>query len=190
MLGNGLESGGRLLESLAVQEALLEMQVRSGADQEGQLATKSGISGCLTRMGRKKDALRMDRQVYAGFVLVKGPLDENTLTTAVCLANSLFDVQEFTELRTFLRERIPESRRTLGDHNFITLKLQHLLARSLLCGRDAADTTQEIVDETEQLLTDLTRTYRQIFGRQYPDTQGVEGDLETFRIWKAQSPFR
>ena len=49
---------------------------------------------------------------------------------------------------------------------------------------------EEIVDETEQLLTDLTRTYRQIFGRQYPDTQGVEGDLETFRTWKAKSPFR
>ena len=93
----------------------------------------------------------------------------------------------FAELQTFLREQIPVSRRTLGDHNFITLKLQHLLARSLPY---AADTTQEIVDETEQLLTDLTRTYRQIFGRQYPDTQGVEGDLETFRIWKAQSPFR
>ena len=99
-------------------------------------------------------------------------------------------VQEFTELRTFLRERIPESQRTLGDHNFITLKLQHLLARSLLCDRGAAGITQELVDEAEQLFTDLTRTYRQVLGRQHPDTRGAEGDLETFLTWKAKSPFR
>ena len=132
----------------------------------------------------------MDREIYAGYVLLNGPSDQHTLLTAVNLANSLFDVQAFAELQTFLRERIRVSRRTLGEHNFITLKLQHLLARSLPCCRDAADTTQEIVDETGQLLTDLTRTYRQIFGRQHPDTQGVEGDLETFRTWKAKSPFR
>ena len=53
-----------------------------------------------------------------------------------------------------------------------------------------SEITQELVDEAEQLFTDLTRTYRQVLGRQHPDTRGAEGDLETFLTWKAKSPFR
>ena len=115
---------------------------------------------------------------------------QRPMSMAVGLANSLFEVQAFAELRPFLRERIPESQRSVGDHHFITLKFQHLLARSLLCDRGAAGITQELVDEAEQLFTDLTRTYRQVLGRQHPDTRGAEGDLETFLAWRAQSPFR
>ena len=183
VLGNNLPPSN---ESLMVLEALLDGQKRYATKVGGQPAernvviTKNTISACYEALGRYDDALRLDREVYASAVRLFGPTSAQTLGLALGLVQSLIKTEHYAEARTFIRERMQESR-GLGDEHPVNMKLRHGLARAI--SRDGDITSRETLEETERILADLLRTTRRVLGPAYPDVVEQEEELKRVRDW-------
>ena len=183
VLGNHLPPSN---ESLMVLEALLDGQKRHAIQVGGQPAernvviTQNTISACYEALGRYDDALRLDREVYASAVRLFGPTSTHTLGLALGLVQSLIKTKNYAEARTFIRERMEESR-GLGDEHQVNLKLRHGLSRAIV--RDGDITSRETLEEAEKILADLLRTTRRVLGPAYPEVVEQERELKLTREW-------
>ena len=175
ILGNALVTS-RPEDALPVLEADLALRRRYWSyDEELVLTTQTGLANCLAKIGRRDEALVLEREICARRVATLGISNERTLVTGMNLASSLLDTKNFDETTHLLRDQLlPVARRSLGaDHN-LTLGISKNLANALLLNPDS---TRDDLLEAETILQDVVQRRRRAFGPTHPRTVDAETNL-------------
>ena len=177
-LGNGLTYGGRYEEALPVFEAKLSMERRLGADEENSLITQGNIANSYGALGRHEQALSLRRDVYSGWLKLKGEEHHDTLREAENYANVLVGLERFEEAKSLMRKMIPVARRFLGESNEASLSMRLIYALAL-CKNTGA--TLDDLREAVTTLEDTDRTARRVLGGAHPRTVNIERALQKVR---------
>ena len=177
-LGNGLSVAGHDAEALSVQEALLPLHRRLGSRNENVLALQCNLAATYHRLGRKEEALRMQRDVYSERLKLFGEEHPDTLINALSVAISLDSLERLEEAKSLLLKTIPVARRALGESNDITLRLRKMYAKALY--KDPAATLDDH-REAVTMLEEMERTARRVFGGAHPQAVGIERTLHNAR---------
>ena len=119
------------------------------------------------RLGK---ALRLQRDVYEGYLKLNGEEHLETLRAARNLAVTLNELQppSYKEVKALLRRPMLVARRVFGESNDITLKLRTNYATALYGDHDA---TLEDLREAVTTLEDVERTARRVLGGAHPHTK-------------------
>ena len=177
-LGNGLSAAKRYEESLSVGEAELSMMRRVGVPEKDLLITNGNLACTYKRLGRDEEAIRMRREVYSGWLKLKGEECYDTLREASNYAMALVDLGRFKEAKLLLRKTIPVGRRALGESHEFTLKMRTNYARALYREPDA---TLDDLREAATTLEDTERTARRVLGIAHPVTGWIGESLQVAR---------
>ena len=178
VLGLGLSDAGHHEEALSVYEAELSMQRRLGASEADSLVVQGNIARTYSSLGRHEDALRMSRDMYSGFVKLRGEEHEGSLGAAFLYASSLFKLEGFDEAKSLMHKTIPVARRILGENNDRTLRMRWLYARALCL--DAGATLDDLREAVETL-EETERIARRVFGGAHPLVADFERTLRDAR---------
>ena len=147
-------------------ESILAEQIRIGAGDECNLTTKSSIAHLMSRVGRKDDALAMQREVYAQEVSLIGKQDTRNIDTALNLADMLIGNQDFAEALSLLRETIEVSRTVVGPEEYVKFRLVATYGEATLLASRAnpsADIFSDIF-YAEKLLGEDAENARRVLG--------------------------
>ena len=177
-LGNGLTEAGQYEDALSVQEAELAMKRRLRAIEDEILTAQGNLAISYGVLERHERALQIKRDVYSGWLRLKGEENENTLQSANSHAVSLNDLDRFEEARSVLRKTMPVARRVLGESHELTQEMRSTYAVSLY--KDPS-TTLDGLREAVTTLEDVGRIARRVLGGAHPVTEEIEGDLENAR---------
>ena len=177
-LGNGLYGATRFAEALSVHEAELSMFRRLGASEASMLVLQGNLSSTYEKLGRSEEALSMRRDVYSGWLRLKGEEHKETLRAANNYAVSLLDLRRFAEARSLMRRMTPVARRVLGEGQDLTLRSRWIYAQTLY--KDDGATLGDI-REAVTTLEDTGRTARRVFGVTHPTATGIAYDLQKER---------
>ena len=159
-LSNGLYNVNQYAEALSVQEALLSLHQRLGLHSENILALQGNLANTYQRLGRA-EALNMYRDVYSGWLKLKGEEHRATLGAATNYANSLFKLERFEEARSLMRKTIPAAHRVLGDNDRLTLKMRRTYAMAVYNDPGATlDDLREAVTTLEDSQRIAARVWR------------------------------
>ena len=129
------------------------------------------------RLGK---ALRLQRDVYEGYLKLNGEELYETLRAANNLAVTLNELQppSYKEVKALLRRPMLVARRVLGESNEVTLKMRVLYATALYGDHDA---TLADLREAVTTLEETTRTARRVFGRSHPNVTNIALHLREAR---------
>ena len=177
-LGNGLSDGDHHEDALAVQEAELSMKLRLGAPENMILVVQGNIAITYRTLDRNEDALRILRDVYSGYLKLRGGEHMNSLIAALNVAQSLIDLHRFEEAKSLLRRVLPAARRVLGECDDLTLGMRRNYAQTLYA--DPAAT----LDDLRKAVTTLEEAApiaRRVFSGTHPLTVDIEGSLRESR---------
>ena len=178
MLAGGLLGEDHHEDALSIQEAELAMERRLGASEHNLLLPQANLANTYARLGRFEQAAQMDRDVYSGWLRLKGEEHEHTIHAASNYAHGLITLQRYAEAKSLLRKMIPVSRRILGETHEITLTMRKIYARALF--EDAGATLGDL-REAVTTLEDMERIARRVLGGAHPFTEKIEGALRTSR---------
>ena len=120
----------------------------------------------------------MNRDVYSGYVKLKGEEHGDTLLAAKNYAASLIDLQRYAEARKLLRKTRPVARRVLGDTHGLTLGMRWMYAKVLIRNDGA---TLDHLREAVNTLEETERTARRVLSGAHPHVEGMEEDLQSAR---------
>jgi hypothetical protein len=176
-VGNGLSAASRHEDASSVREAELALKRRFITSEAVILNVQGSLARTYSLLGRKEEANRMLRDVYAGRLKLSGEEDELTLRAAYSYAAFLHDLQRFKEAKALMRRTLPVARRVLGESND-TLKMRAMYASAL--HEDPAATLDDI-REAVTTLEELERTARRVLGGAHPITKGIEKSLQNAR---------
>ena len=135
-------------------------------------------------LGRVEDALRINRDVYSGYVKLKGEEHGDTCAAAYNCASALSALKRFDEIKALLPRAIPAARSTLGESHELTLSMRGIHAKSLY--EDDRATLDELREAVETL-EETAKIIRQVFGGAHPLTVGVKKALRESREELASS---
>jgi len=177
-LGIGLTEASHHEDALSVKEAELATLRRLGDSEENILSTQSNLAKTYSALGRLEEALRLRRDVYFGYLKLKGEEDAKTILEANNYAFSLFCLERFEETKTFLRKAMVVARRALGTSHITTLRLRWIYAKALYMDDGA---TLDDLREAVMTLEEAERTARRILGGAHPVTDATERALRHSR---------
>jgi hypothetical protein len=177
-LGNGLSDADRYEDALSVQEAELAIKRRVGAIEDEILTAQGNLAISYGVLERHEPALQIKRDVYSGWLRLKGEENEKTLTSANSYAVSLNDLDRFEEARSVLRKTMPVARRVLGESHELTQEMRSTYAASLY--KDPG-TTLDGLREAVTTLEEIERTTRRVLGPAHPITVDMEADIRAAR---------
>ena len=120
----------------------------------------------------------MSRDMYSGFVKLRGEEHEGSLGAACNYASSLFKLERFDEAKSLMHKTIPAARRILGENNDLTLRMRWLYAMTLHRDDDA---TLDDVREAVETLEETERIARRVFGGAHPLVADFERTLRDAR---------
>ena len=120
----------------------------------------------------------MTRDVYLGFLKLRGEKHEQTLQAAYNYASSFLSLQRFEEAKSLLRKLIPVARRVLGENQGLTLDMRWNYAAALC--KDPAATLDDL-REAVTTLEDAERTTRRVFGGTHPVAVAIKANLQSAR---------
>ena len=126
-------------------------------------------------LGRLEEALRLRRDVYAGFVRFYGEEHHETLLLACNYALSLLTLKHFEEAKSLFRKVIPVARRVRGDNDENTIRMRWYFAVALYHNEGAS---LDDLREAATTLEDAARTARRVFGSAHPLTEAVAAYLQ------------
>ena len=178
MLGNGLAVADHQEDALSVREAELATRRRVGISGSDILVVQNNLSITYGALGRREEALRMQRDVYSGNLNLNGEEHEDTLRAASNYTFSLITLRHFEEAKALLRETIPMARRVLGENHHLTVNMRCGYAKALY---EDTDATLDDLREAVTTLEDAERTARRVFGGEHPFVSRVEGALREAR---------
>ena len=112
-LGNALYEVLERKDALSVQEALLSLYRRLGADPENILALQSNIAIGYHQLGRLEESAHKQRDVYSARLRLNGEEHLETLGAANNYSASLLSLRRFEEARSLLRKTVPVARLSL-----------------------------------------------------------------------------
>ena len=146
----------------------------------GQVLTVQLNLACAYQfLGRREQAIRMQREVYAGRLRLSGEEAFPTLLAANNLASSLARYRDsYGEAKTLWRTLIPIARRSLGEGNDLTLTLEINYARTLY---EDTGATLDDIREAVTRLEDAERIARRILGGSHPLVVRFEDQLHDAR---------
>ena len=174
VLGNGLDDAEHFEDALSVQEADLAMRRRLGVSEHNILITQNNIATTNFKLGRHEEALRIEQDVYSGWLKLEGREHQKTLTAANNYADTLVNLKRFEEAKSLMLKMIPVARRALGKGHRLTLKMRLNYAQTLFA--DTAATLDEL-HEAVSTLEDSERIARRVFGGAHPLTVDIEREL-------------
>ena len=178
VLGNGLYGVKHHEDALSVGEAELSMLRRLGASEESKLVVQTNLASTYSRLGRKEQALRIEKDVYSGQLKLFGEEHLNTLASALNYANSLSKLKHYKEARSVLRKMMPVSQRFLGDDHEFTLKMRSVYAHSLYSNQGA---TLDDLREAVTTIEEIEPTARRVLGGVHPLTVSIGEALRDAR---------
>ena len=88
-LGNGLSAAGHHEDEMSVRKAELAMLRRLSASEYDMLVVQTNLACTYHRLGRLEEALRIQRDVYSGYLKLFGEESHKTLLSANNYAVSL-----------------------------------------------------------------------------------------------------
>ena len=179
VLGTGLAAVENYEDALSVQEADLAMMRRLGGSQEDILFVQGNLACTYYRLGRRREALRIERDVYSGYLKSYGEEHERTLVAAINFTTSLIYQNRFEEAKSLLLKTIPVARRVLGESHGLTLKMRANYAEALYTDPDS---TLDNLRESVTTLAEIEPIARRVLGDAHPTTTDVEGNLLDARI--------
>ena len=165
-------------DALTVQEAELSTMRRLGASAGRILAVQTNLAITYTQMGRREEALQVDREVYSGRVKLSGEENISTLRAAINYATTLYHLKRFEEAKELLRKSIPVARRVLEESHDLTLRMRLLYAMALYNGPAV---TLDDLREAVTTLEETERIARRVLGGAHPLVVGIEGSLRDAR---------
>ena len=177
-LGNGLYASGDYADALSMQEAELSRMRRLGLPEQHLLIAQGNLAITYQMLGRSEEANRIKRDVYSGFLKLKGEEDHYTIRAANNYAWGLYELERFEEVKSLLRKTIPAARRVFGESHNLTLRMRWSYARALYHDDDA---TLDDVRESVTTLEETERTARRVLGGAHPDVVGIEDSLRKAR---------
>ena len=129
------------------------------------------------RLGK---ALRLQRDVYEGYLKLNGEEHLETLRAARNLAVTLNELQppSYKEVKALLRRPMLVARRVLGEGHILTLTMRWTYATALYGDHDA---TLEDLREAVNSLEETEQIARRVFGSGHPDVAGIEKVLQDAR---------
>ncbi len=175
ILGSGLHEAGQHEDALSVQEAEFAMERRRGAAEDYMLGLQNNIAKSYDQLGRREEALRMHREIYAARLRLTGPRDGLTLFAAGNLARQLLTSNLWAEAKQFLREQIPIALEALGPDHVETLKMRGRYATVLVRG------SEKDYAGAVTILDDVVRRCRRVCGDSHPLTERAQGALAAAR---------
>jgi len=177
-LGNGLSDAKHNEDALSVRQARLSLMRRIGDSESNILIAQGNLANTYKALGRLEEAIRMRREVYSGWLKLKGEEHYDTLREANNYAMNLLDLRRFKEVKAFLRKTMPVARRVLGEGNDTTLRLRCIYGQSLY-RNDVA--TLDDLREAVATLEDAGRTAQRVLGGTHPVAMGIEAALRRAR---------
>ena len=178
VLGNGLSDADRDEEALSVREAELSSLQRLGARAENMLIAQGNLANTYKALRRLEEAIRMRREVYSGWLKLKGDEHPETLREALCYASALTHLNRHDEAKSLLRKTIPAARRVLGEEHVHTLTMRKIYA--VVLASDGCATLDDI-REAVTTLEEVERIARRVFGGAHPLTSQIEDELRDAR---------
>ena len=139
---------------------------------------QNNLASRYEEVGKTEYAIGTRQEVYSGFLRLKGEHHEWTLTSAICYASTLMNLQRYGEAKALMRKLTPVARRSLGDSHGITLQMRWNYARAL-----CYDPSATLADLREAItkLEDLAPTARRLLGGTHPHTTGIQTTLRNAR---------
>ena len=178
VLANGLYEGKHHEETLSVKEAELTMERRLGGSAHDMLVMQGNLASTYHHVGRHDEALRLRRDVYSGFLKLKGEEHSGTMREASNYAASLTLLDCFEEAKGVLRKMMPVAQRVLGECHDTTLRMGSLYAMALYKDDGATlDNLREAVTKVEE----TERTARRVLGGAHPVMAAIEAQLRNAR---------
>ena len=174
-LENGLSAANHHEAALSVGEADLAMMRRLGLPEQHLLIAQGNLAITYQMLGRSEEANRIKRDVYSGFLKLKGEEDHYTIRAANNYAWGLYELERFEEVKSLLRKTIPAARRVFGESHNLTLRMRWSYARALYHDDDA---TLDDVRESVTTLEETERTARRVLGGAHPTTVDIEASLQ------------
>ena len=146
--------------------------------EEAILVTQGNLATTYGELGHLEKALSMVRDVYSGWLKLKGKDHYDTLREANNYGSSLVELDRFEEAKSLLRKTVPMVRRVLGENDELMIKMRWNYARTLY---EDPDATLDDLREAVTTLEETTRIARRVFGGAYPLTMGIERELRDAR---------
>ena len=178
LLAGGLHAVGDYENALSVQEVALPLMRRLGAPENHILGVQANLAELHSHLGRREQALEIQRDVYSGVLHLSGEEHEHTLQAAENYAISLINLHRFEEAKELLRKVTPVARRVLGEEDRLTIKMRWTYAEALYLDPDA---TLDDLREAVATLEDAERIARRVFGGQHPLTVDTEQGVRVSR---------
>ena len=178
LLGSGLSDAQHHEDALSVKEAHLSMKRRLGASEVDLLTSQNNLAGSYRSLRRFDDCLRMQRDVYSGWLKLCGEENVRTLDAANNYAVSLGSLKRLAEARSLLRRTIPVARRVLREEHILTLRMRWTYAKALYASPGA---TLDDLREAMTTLEDATRIARRVLGGAHPLVADFELSLRNVR---------
>ena len=178
LLGIGLGAVNNYEDGLSVYKADLSTELRIGLSEGCILTTQGNLSNTYQALGRVEEAIRIEHDVYSGFLKLHGEEDERTFQAALNYADSLVNLERFEEAKALLRQTIPVARRVLSEGHDSTLKMRWTYANSLY--GDPAATLHDL-REAVTTLEELEPYARRVLGGAHPLTSAIEYELRDAR---------
>ena len=107
----------------------------------------------------------MKRDVYFGYLELKGDEYERTLIAAGNYANSLLSLKSYAEAKSLYLKMIPVTRRVLGEGDELTLRMKWNYARALY---EDPGATLDDLREAVTTLEETEPTARRVLGGAHP----------------------
>jgi len=178
LLGNGLFDAEHYEEALSVRETELSMLHRIKAPEYNILCAQGNLAISYEWVDRNDEALRIRRDLYAGRLKQNGEEHKDTLIEANNLANLLFHLDRFEEVKSLSRKTMPVARRVLGEGHGLTLRI--LLSYGRVLYRDP-DASPDDLREAVTTLEETERIARRVFGGAHSLTKAIERHLQNAR---------
>jgi len=185
-IGTSLSELARHAEAVQVLETWLAMTRRNKreacSNDNHMLATAMiPLSNCYARMGRLKECLALQREIYSFRLKKKGKGNHETYSSAVNLASTLVKLGHCSEAKALLRGEMDQTkiaRRHQGEMVHTSIQADWFLGMALVGDTDA---TLEEMREGVALYEGTIRTSERVLGQDHPISAGLRSSLEGAR---------
>ena len=142
------------------------------------IVTQSNLAPTYLALGRLEEALRMQRDVYSGYLKHYGNEHRETCLIAENYALTLMDLGRFKEAKRVLRKTLPAAQRVIGANHVVTLKIRWCYAEALY--KDDGATLGDLREAVETL-EEAESVARRVLGGAHPLVGGIEAVLQEAR---------
>ena len=174
-LGFGLAEVGRHDEALGILETQLATDRRLGAPLYIFTGIKQNMSSCLVKLGRRTEALKLDRECYDEKKAFYGESHLDTLRAANNLGCTLAEMDQQSECISVFREALASSSALEPEHA-LSLSIRANYARVLSDSSSRAD-----LQEAVKLFEGASQITRRVLGPAHPDTANCVRSLDYAR---------